>query len=287
MRELSDYLSRFPEELFTASPKYKTAYIKSLVRGYQRLSRSRVNIIGLARNLGGNTRYLRMRLNKIGSLTRDYRVYIYENDSTDNTAALLKSEAEKNDRWRVLSEQTGVERFESVKTMDRAIHMARCRNRLMNMVVTRGFDYTILVDTDLDGGYSYDGLAHTFSLPNWSFVGANGIIYQKGENGYRRLYYDSWAFRRINAISAHLDEEINLLHFNRGEPLVAVDSCFGGIGVYKSEAYFSGIQYGFKNSLDEPECDHVTLNRQLKSAGHNCYLNPSLITMYTKSPHQL
>jgi hypothetical protein len=290
MTQLREIAARFPEDLYPpALATNKQDYLKRVLRGYKILSKSRVNIIGLARDLGGNCPLMIARVSKIASLCRDYRVYIYENDSADNTPDRLIRQAKKDSKWVVLSEKTGSKKWGPVRESDRTLAMADCRNKLMDLITTRDFDYTIIIDTDLDGGYSYDGLAHTFSFANWHFIGANGLIYKSNAEGkIRRLYYDSWAFRHINVISAHSDHDINLLQLNRGEPLLKVDSCFGGIGVYRNDAYFSGVRYGHINVLGEAECEHVILHQRMKRAGYNdIYMNPSMIALYSKSQFSL
>ena len=62
----------------------------------------------------------------------------------------------------------------------------------------------------------------------------------------------------------------NLLHFNRGDDLVEVKSCFGGLALYKTSA--------LSGRYTDEDCDHVTLHKSLPCM----YLNPSQIVLYTE-----
>ena len=39
-----------------------------------------------------------------------------------------------------------------------------------------------MLDMDLTGGFSYDGIAHTFSGKDWDFVGSYGLTQSLGRN---------------------------------------------------------------------------------------------------------
>ena len=62
--------------------------------------------------------------------------------------------------------------------------------------------------------------------------------------------------------------------YRRGEPLVPVTCCFGGLGIYRMEAFRKG-------SYCPSDCEHVTFHKSLIEAGHGrLFLNPSQILIY-------
>lgn len=283
---VSEILSRFPEDLYL--PVDRPQYLKYLIRGYNRMAGKKVHVLGLARDLGRVCPYTIARINKLGGLFLDYRVTILENDSVDGTGDRLRRESRLNDNWTVLSETHGTPRYGSTKEEARARQMATLRNQLLDYSRDYPAEYVILLDMDLAGGFSYDGIAHTFSLPNWDMVGSNSLVYENRDGKLIRLYYDSWAFRYLGSVAQHTSEQINLLRFDRGEAPVMLRSCFGGLGVYRSEAYYCGAKYNFVNSLGQIECDHVTFHEQMSNAGYNKILmNPSQITLYSRNPYTL
>lgn len=232
-------------------------------------------IAGLARNLGIHVRYATSRINYLRRLFNSSDVIIYSNDNDDDTLYALSKED-----YILLNENLSKKFHGSTTEIERYIDMAYYRNRYLDYIreywKRYDFDYLIVLDTDVLGGYSYDGIANSVSYLNGQIgsIGSNSLIYQDN----KRLYYDSLAYRRLNAIGKHSDSEINLLHYNRGEPLIQLQSCFGGLAIYNyATIYNSGIRY------DEYDCDHVTLNQQLIELGYNVYLNPSMITLYSNS----
>jgi hypothetical protein len=64
------------------------------------------------------------------------------------------------------------------------------------------------------------------------------------------------------------------LAWSRGEPLLPVNSCFGGLGLYRMPAWLAA-RYG------GDDCEHVVLHRRMRDAGYDRqYLNPSQIVLY-------
>jgi len=163
--------------------------------------------------------------------------------------------------------------------------MAYYRNKYLDYVKNYlDYEYLIVLDTDIKGGYSWDGVANTFS---WFeeldavAIGSNSLIYENRESGPLRLYYDCLAYRRLNQPKglAHNSSEINLLCYNRGENPIRLNSCFGGLCVYKLKDFKMDFSY------KEYDCDHVTLHDQMNESGLNVFMNPSQIVLYSSSPY--
>src|SRR5439155_10282300 len=161
----------------------------------------------------------------------------------------------------------------------RACHMAFCRSRYQEHVLEHFFDYdyVVVVDTDLRGGFSYEGVADTFGRLNWDFVGSNGILRWLVPTIPPTLtarQYDTWALRHVgDACPGDKYEDDTTVYF-RGEPLLPIWSCFGGLGVYTIAA-FGAARY------EGGDCEHVELHRQMRKAGYGrLFLNPSQIVLY-------
>ena len=67
----------------------------------------RVVIAGLARNIAAILPKTVARVERLGSCFRDYRVVVYENDSSDGTLAQLQQWQSRNPRVALLSESCG------------------------------------------------------------------------------------------------------------------------------------------------------------------------------------
>jgi hypothetical protein len=157
--------------------------------------------------------------------------------------------------------------------------VAHCRNAYRTYVLDNyaAFDYVIVFQADLLGGWSFDGIAHSFGDANWDVVGSYGLRQrserQRDEPPF--AHFDPLAFRPRRetplATSLH-DGELNL---HRGRQLLSVDSCFGGLAIYRLEC-LRLADYG------TAACEHVVFHDQLKrSTLDRIFLNPSQIVVHT------
>lgn len=270
-------INSFPEALFQPSKANLEEYILRLEVGELKARKSTVAICALARDLGGLVKLTTSRIEKIGEMFNDYSVFVVENDSKDGTKDFLNGWSKKNSKVKISIENFGRIRHEQTHDLQRRADMAFYRNTYLNMLRDSGFpyDYVIILDSDLVGGYSYEGVAHTLSF-DYDVVGSNSIFYRETtKDVYHRLYFDSWAFRKLNQEFAHKDSEINVLTFNRGERPFMVNSCFGGLAVYKGHLMLNNDFW-----YDSSDCDHPTIHKKMRAKGHKVYLNPSQITLY-------
>jgi len=176
---------------------------------------------------------------------------------------------------------------------ERASALSDCRNKYLKDIKQNWLsrvDYVIVIDPDITGGWSYDGIAHSFCKPDWDFVGSNSILYQQleveDEILYRRLYFDSWAYRELSHLEPHKMATINQLEFHRGRSLIKLRSCFGGVGIYRSEC-LRDVEYGAtQHDSGLVDCDHPFLHNQMLDKGFDkIYLNPSQITLYSPTDY--
>jgi len=218
----------------------------------------------------------------MGARFADHRAVVYENDSRDDTVGLLERHATENERFQLISESLGRPAWGATRSPERMAHMAAARNRLLAHVLEHDADrdYVIVLDLDLPRGFSYDGFATCFGYEGWDWMGSNGILgprYAGDEKG--SFFYDAWAFRWPGDSVARPFEEVNALSFHRGAPPVPVDSCFGGMAIYRMEAFRSGARYSGR------DCEHVGFHAALRERGFGKgYLNPSLISLYSRTP---
>lgn len=270
-------LAQFPESRFVPSPERRLQYETDVVLGRSVMAGRRVVICGLARNIEQVLPRTIARTERIGSMFADYRVVLFENDSSDATPAMLAEWQRRNSRVTVLNDKLGHPVNRPVRCLERAERMAMYRNRYREHIAEHlaDFDHTIVIDTDLEGGWSYDGLAHTFGQSEWDFVGSYGIIYKRIKSQPNvRLHYDAWAYREQGSYDELSTAYANLLTWQRGDPLVPVYSCFGGLGVYRTQAL---VQCEYRGT----DVEHVPLHQQMREQGMGRqFLNPSQIVVY-------
>lgn len=267
----------FPERAFPPPAEHAAAYEARCRRGYAVMSQSRVVVTGLARNIAGVLPATIARVERLCRLFADHRIIIYENDSDDATKLLLRQWAASNARVHVTLENRHDPANPATRCLARAERMARYRTRCQELVLeTCGcFDAAIALDLDVTGGFSLDGVANSFGHDAWDFIGSNGLVFRRQGLAVNALrQYDMWALR-FGADLAPIPTALAGRHvYHRGEPLVPVTCCFGGLGIYRMDAYRTG-------RYSPSDCEHVTFHRSLIEAGFGrLFLNPSQILVY-------
>lgn len=222
-------------------------------------------------------------INDMLSHFKDWKVIIFENDSTDNTKLILQEWREtQTDRIVILSDsidnitipvsltKDGVNPFFSCKRIAKMVHL---RNRYMEYIEEANLsaDYLMVVDLDVVAFNSKD-ILRCFTQPEkWDVVTANG--WSRGPNLLKR-YHDTYAFTSLsNDVKTQTEKDIYLtgrhlwkkLTKNRDEYL-EVFSAFGGIAIYKFKL-IKGLKYQLEYNNDdrvEVRCEHYTLHKQIK-----------------------
>lgn len=240
-------------------------------RGAGIAGRSSVAICGLARSLGERVHDTMDRIDALGQEFGNYGVVIFENDSTDDTPKHLKEWAAYNPHVDVISEKMARKHWPATRDLGRMADLAEYRNRCRTEVLRKhgSFDYVIVLDTDL-ANWSVPGIINTLAQPDWDMMGS--VSWAKMPKG-NWVHYDVWAFRNpdYTPLSAR---QVNPWLPRMGTAVVPVKSCFGGLGVYRMEAYKSACYAG-------TDCEHVCLHRAMTEAGYGrIFINPSMVTIY-------
>ena len=290
MNVFKDYVSTFPEALYPCKEGTVRYYNNVTILGKQKAAQSSVIICGICRDAESNLKFNIPRMERIGEMFKDYKVVVYENDSKDLTKDILETWGKANHRVTLIMEDLGDKKFGSVASFEIAKALAACRNKYLKLInETLDSDYVIMLDMDIQGGWSYEGICNSLGHTDWDMIGSNGILYGpvdennnmiKEGDTIGRVYYDTYAFRRVNHPEPHSSQEINQLFYGRGEPLIRVWSCFGGFGLYKRNA-IRDIWYGSRKP-DSAACEHVYFHQAMAQNGFDrIYLNPSQITLYS------
>jgi len=266
----------FPEELWppVIEPNH---YENRVTQGQAAMRDKRVVICGLARDIVKTLPDTIQRIERLGEMFADYRVVVFENDSVDGTLEVLRQWAKSSNRVHVLSERLRAPVNRQIRCALRGSRMAFYRNKYRDFVAAHfaDFDHCVVADMDLPVGWSYDGIANSFGWANWDAVGSYGVIFQRIR--YRLnvpVHFDAWAFREQGSFAPMPTGIVNRYHWLRGEPLVPVASCFGGLALYRMEAMLSARYEG-------GDCEHVPFHRNMRQQGlSRIYLNPSQIVHY-------
>jgi len=271
-----------PEQVWPIDQEYVDDYDAKVRLGRQTASNLDAVIVAIARNA---MPHLQNTLELVDELQRgfnDCRLYVYENDSADDTARVLDAHAATR-QWATVEHETlGVcdgRGFEKERTR----RLAACRTKCQEWVRRNAFNtsWTIVLDVDPHHGFSVDGVFHSIAClcalqaqPSVLEPGAMAsfsLYAVENETGAKGIaQYDSWA-ARLNWWRDR-KEEIGLAWFSAmlppvGSPPIPMNSAFGGLCVYPTRAYLAG-QY------DGEDCEHVPFHQSLRRAGYQLYLNP-------------
>jgi acetyltransferase-like isoleucine patch superfamily enzyme len=239
---------------------------------------SSATIVGTAKNIEKYLPNTIKKLEMIANLFYQHQIIIYENDSNDKTLSILKEwKSSREDKYdiKIISET-------NIKGK-RTHVLSYARNLLLKEALKYDYEYFIVVDlddviTDLDE----KGILSSFELNNevdWAGIGGN-----------QNVYYDIWALRTKDdwlkfdwmecysklkdynhcCISRHRE-------INPDDEMIEVESCFGGIMIYKTKYIKDSRYYGGEKNKEV--CEHVNFNNgiRLKNNGR-LFINPKMIT---------
>ena len=263
--------AEFPEDRFP--PVDHNDFQKKVVEGYEYMRGVKVVICGLTKDDAPILPLTIARIEKTGGCFRDYRVIVYENDSRDCTPDILKNWQAVNTKVKIITESIQIS---PIRQLSRTERLACFRNRYLRIIKESreyaDYDFVIVADMDLKGGWSNDGIATSFARLDWDIVAANSI----GYHNLRKTYYDMFALLPKNIFKTGLVYKIfgEGWQLHRGDPLIRIWSGFGGLAIYRKEAIMSRQYSGSINGAII--CEHIGLNADNSL---RCFLNPSQITI--------
>ena len=259
----------------------RTIIICSIVRNAER---------GLKRNIP--------EIKRLCQMSKGYKVFVYENDSTDMTKKLLK-EWHDSDPANVfvslndtsaqptipsVSDVPSINPFYSQKRIDK---MAKLRNAYMQFVDDMGWsaDYFVVVDLDV-ARISADNIVSSFVREDWDAVTAFGY---STSPKLKRRYHDTYALTELgDEENPQTEEKIiknskKYANLNNDNPWVRVFSAFGGLAIYRFES-IKGVRYEALKNNDprvQVKCEHYSIYYQMKRRGFDrVYINPSMSLKY-------
>jgi len=212
-------------------------------------------ICGIVKNCGNK---IRLNLNlaiKTGQLFNDYKIIIYENNSTDNTKEeLQKFTGIENENIIIISEDIDIPNKEhsqiwSYTEITGSDHPCRielisnARNKVVAKINSEKYDkfnYVIWIDMD-SNGWDINGILDSFNKKDvWDVIYANNP----------KNYYDMYAYRSQNflfgpeIIGEHFWNNMPNFSINKNNNLIPVYSAFGGLGIYK-KILFKNYKFDF------------------------------------------
>lgn len=277
---------------------YLEQYNQCVVRGYEHMKNSNIAICGTVRDCANSLSNNIFVIEQLRSKFQNSVVIIIENDSIDNTKQVLDQWSKTSRNVVIECQDFGIQTIKVVGgKVDRSFsrhrieQMCKHRQRYMNrLALEKNLDYVMVVDLDLES-INIDGIANSFGQAlDWDAITANGVSAKRRlKDSYQgHVYFDTYALRHIGdskprTRSAIMDDQILMQGMEKGAPLLAVASAFGGLAIYRYPALMSANYCVLDNADPEVEvlCEHIGLHKQMAENGHrNIYINPSMLVLY-------
>lgn len=268
------------------------------------ISKQSIAIGILARDCADGVIRNKPRIEQLRRLFGVSYVVIVENDSKDDTKAELKRYASESEDVTVISQDFGgrypFHFSETPVRPDMSCHriarMSYVRNMLIDYIERNyNCDYVMLLDIDVQW-FSVQGIADAIANApsDWGALFANGREYISvmGKTFASEAQYDTYAMlfqdEQINRLPVSITKPLTKLcrglrvnSWLKRNPYVRMQSAFGGVGIYRSEA-IRNLRYDICipddwKGLGISLCEHVPFNAQVKGS---CYISRALEVRY-------
>jgi hypothetical protein len=268
-----------PEDFWGVDDDFADSYREHIEYGRAEALRQKLAIVSICRNAMPRLPSTLRLVDELAGKFRDAAFYVYENDSVDGTAEALDDFAIR--QWVTVEHETLGEPDTRGFEPDRTVRLAKCRTKCQDWVRSNAQDagYVVVLDADPHGGFSVDGVLNSIGWfcemmadsrgSNQPGAMASYSLYMKQteEEVYGLGQYDAWAARLNWWSDLRQHEWFHLLLPPVGSPPIPMNSAFGGLCVYRKNAFLS-LRY------EGGDCEHVPAHRAMKRSGYQLYLNP-------------
>jgi hypothetical protein len=246
---------------------------------------SSILICGTAKNVGKNLDDFIKTADTAFSGFRKIEYLICESFSSDDTWERLLCLASSRSDVQCFQDEI-IQKSESRRT----VRIASARNQLLNhaSVTFQKYDYVAMMDLDgVNRDLTKKSVESCWVHHEWDGVTANQPL----------RYYDIWAlraedwcvsdcwkeyasFRKTMGHKQALKSAVTskMRSISRNSPPIQVDSAFGGMAIYKMEAFLSSKYVG-EDEQGIEICEHVPFHRGLADNGFKIFVMPSLVNL--------
>ena len=262
--------------------------------------KSTVIICGIVRNAADGLKRNIPAVDQICSRFKDYRVVIFENDSTDGTKEILR-DWQSRFMGKVFCMTENIDDSSTIPIAGsvpgnrffseaRNRKMVTYRNKYLQYIEDNDWDadYLMVVDLDIQKLFP-DAVFSSFAQgPEWDAVTAFGY---STSPKLRRRYHDTYIFQEWDRRGEPQTEQhmaqvaLKYGSLKPGDPWVRVAAAFGGLAIYRFDAV-KGLRYKVIYNNDEQVRvygDHYSLYAQMIERGYDrFYLNPSMYLKYQR-----
>jgi hypothetical protein len=214
-------------------------------------------------------------LEDLESLDYDFEYYFYENDSKDNTVAILKNWL-KNRNHKFRHENINAKKFGSVTSVERMKLLCECRNKCRELLVDTESKYTVLIDSDVI--FNKNNLKQHIktieTIDDCQLITPNvrqnipDLMHEVTEDSYYDIHalFDSKGSQGLYFTDCPFINGLDRMNWSLGRA-IKCNSAFGGFALT-----YTKILKKVKWSTSG-DCEHVNFCKELSDFG-SIYLNP-------------
>jgi hypothetical protein len=261
----------------------------------------KVVICGLTKNSEQYIMNHMLKLSTLGKLFSQYKIIIYENDSTDKTVEKFKTFKKHCSHFFYISEQGIVDKYNEPHRRVKII--SHGRNKILNLIFQKYSTYDLMIMVDLDNVFESFSPSEflkqisCYTSQSWDVLTANcdGPYYDiwalripptvwkneiHGKIWEKPLSHDCW-----NEMVDSIPPRICIKQYQKkipyNLPLIETESSFNGLGIYKLSAIknctYDPYNRDDNNTVRFVQCEHVSFHRQIRKNGFRIFICPSML----------
>jgi len=239
---------------------------------------------------------------ELRSYFRWSQIVVVENDSKDNTKALLFNWEQSKSGVKIISHDYNSltipnktsNNIKPLVSFFRIEKMAKYRNIYINYIkkINHNIDNLIVIDIDVES-FSVEGVVDSILKcdEKCGAIFAYGITIKKIFNKvYSKIFYDLFAVQEYSMGNIPLFESGNSRDILRSisanlrqkEVFYKVISAFGGVAVYNYRAVCALEYKVVLNTFDKNEaiCEHIPFNAEIVNLGYSNYISKKMEVIY-------
>jgi hypothetical protein len=239
---------------------------------------------------------------ELRSYFRWSQVVVVENDSKDNTKALLFDWEQSKSGVKIISQDYNtltipnktLNNINPLVSLFRIEKMTKYRNIYIDYIkqINHNIDNLIVIDIDVKS-FSVEGIVDSILKceGECGAIFAYGITVKKIFNKvYSKIFYDLFAIQEYSMKNIPLFKSENSrdilrsisVNLKQNEILYKVISAFGGIAVYNYRAICDLEYKVVLNSFDKNEaiCEHIPFNAEIIKLGYSNYISKKMEVIY-------
>jgi len=284
---------KFPDEYFPVKEENKQDFLDKVSNGKILSKDLSVLFCAACKDVANVVEKSISFCHDVGQHFTDYKIFMYENNSTDNTVEVIKALGDSKVILQSEFIDTASYSRSSVTDERRCSLIANARNKYVDYInTTNSYDYIFIFDTDIEGGWSLNGIfnsIHYLEKNNNMGCMTSYCVLASERGGDLEdfhpadwLMFDSFAFRQLNkewdfpkySLALH-----NYIKVENGTLPIKVNSNFNGLGIYKTECFVDN-HYSINNyGLDlHTDSEHIPFHKRVWDKGLEVLINPSLLT---------